>query len=144
MLSAPSYLSRIVEQPPPSCLYRPRPPSGHPSNLTLFYPIPALHFHPPSTQFNPYGTHPFSPRTQTISILNKLHDKKNNAVYIFSLRKCTELNGPACWSVDSASQSTLLVSRLYTGQSTLLVSDSAGQSTLLVSRLCWSVTLLAK
>ena len=43
--------------------------SRHPSNLNSAYSVPALHLYPPSTPFWPYGTYPFSPRAQSISIL---------------------------------------------------------------------------
>ena len=39
-LSTPSYLLRIVAQPPPSFLCCPRPPSHHPSSLTSVYLVP--------------------------------------------------------------------------------------------------------
>ena len=48
----------------------PRPPSHHLSSLTYVYLVPALHLLPPLTPFWPYGTHQFSPRVQTISILS--------------------------------------------------------------------------
>ena len=47
-----------------------RPPSPHPSNLTLVYLVPVLHLLPPSTAFWQYGTHPFFSDVQTISILS--------------------------------------------------------------------------
>ena len=64
-----SYLSRIDAQLPPSFLCCPRPPSHHPFSLTSVYLAPVLHLLPPSTPFWPYGTHPFFPHAQTISIL---------------------------------------------------------------------------
>ena len=69
-LSTLSYLSRIAAQPPSSFLCCPRPSSHHPSCLTSVYLIYALHLLPPSTPFWPYGTHPFFPHAQTISILS--------------------------------------------------------------------------
>ena len=55
-----------------SLLYT-RPPSHHPSNLTLVNPTPACHVFPQLTPFQPYGTptHTFSSRIQT-SILPNL------------------------------------------------------------------------
>ena len=50
-LSTPSHLSRIVAQPPRSCLCCPRKPSRHPSNLTSVYPVPYLNLILPSTPF---------------------------------------------------------------------------------------------
>ena len=35
-------------------------------------PVRANHLFPPSAPFKPYGSHPFSPRVQTISILSSL------------------------------------------------------------------------
>ena len=46
-LSIPSYLSRIVSQPPQSSFCCPRPPSHHPSNLTSVYSVTVLHLLPP-------------------------------------------------------------------------------------------------
>ena len=60
----------IVAQPRPSFLSCPRPPSHQPSSLTSVYLVPVLHLLPPSTHFCPYGTHPFFPHAQTISILS--------------------------------------------------------------------------
>ena len=71
-LSTLSDLSRINAQPPPSFLYCPRPPSHHPSSLTSVSLVPVLHLLPPSTSLWPYGTHPFFPHAQTISILSAL------------------------------------------------------------------------
>ena len=55
-----------------SFLCCPRPPSHHPSSLTLVSLVPALHFLPLSTPFWPYSTHPFFEHAQTISILSDL------------------------------------------------------------------------
>ena len=71
-LSIFSNLSRIVAQPPPSyhcCL---RPPSHHPASLTSVSLVPVPHWLRPSTSFWPYGTHPFFPHAQIISILSDL------------------------------------------------------------------------
>ena len=64
-----SNLSRIVAQPPLSILCCLRPPSHQPSSLTSVSFVPVLHWLRPSTPFWPYGTHPFFPHAQTISIL---------------------------------------------------------------------------
>ena len=66
------FLSHIAAQRPPSLFYCPRPPSHHISCLTSVYLVPVLHLLPPSTPFWPYGTHPFFPHAQTISILSDL------------------------------------------------------------------------
>ena len=50
----------------------PRPPSHHPSSLTSVSLVPALRLLPSTTPFWPYGTHPFFPHAQTISILSDL------------------------------------------------------------------------
>ena len=55
---------------PPSFLCCPRPRSHHLSSLTSVSLIPALHLLPTSTPFQTYGTHPFFPHAQTISILS--------------------------------------------------------------------------
>ena len=68
-LSTLSDFSLIVEQPSPSFLYCPRPPSHHPSSPTSVSLVPALHLLPPSIAFWQYGTHPYFPHAQTISIL---------------------------------------------------------------------------
>ena len=71
-LSTVSDFSRIFAQPPPSFLCCSRPPSHLPSSLTSVSFVPALHLLPPSTPFGPYGTHPFFPHAQNISILSDL------------------------------------------------------------------------
>ena len=48
----------------------PRPPSPLPSSLTSAYLISVLHLLLPSTPFWSYGTHPFFPDAQTISIFS--------------------------------------------------------------------------
>ena len=70
-LSTRSNLSHIVSQPPPSFLCCPSSPSHHTSSLTSVYHVPDLRLLPPSTPFWPYGTHPFFPHAQTISILSE-------------------------------------------------------------------------
>ena len=62
---------RSFTQPPPSFLCCPRPPSHQPSRLTSVSLVLAIHLLP-STPFWPYGTHPFFPHAQTISILSDL------------------------------------------------------------------------
>ena len=69
-LTTHSYLLCIVAQPPPSLLCWPRPPSHHPYSLTSVYLICTLQLLPPSTPFLLYGTHPFIPHAQTISIIS--------------------------------------------------------------------------
>ena len=71
-LSTLSGLSRIVAQPPPSFLCCLRRPSHHPSSLTSVSLVPVSHWLRPSTPFWPYGTHPFFPCAETISILSDL------------------------------------------------------------------------
>ena len=48
------------------------PPAHQPSSLTLVYLVRAFHILPPITPFWPYGSHPFCPHDQTISILSDL------------------------------------------------------------------------
>ena len=67
-----SDLSRIVAQPPTSFLCCLRSPSHHPSSVTSVSLVPVLNWLRPSTPFWPYGTHPFIPHAQTISILSDL------------------------------------------------------------------------
>ena len=62
----------IVVHPPPSFLCCLRPPSHHPSSITTAFLVPVPHWLPPSTPFWSYGTHPFLPHAQTISILSDL------------------------------------------------------------------------
>ena len=71
-LSTLTDLSRIVAQPPSSFHCCARSPSHHLSSLTAVSLVPALHVHPPSTPFRPYGTYPFFTHAQTISILPDL------------------------------------------------------------------------
>ena len=63
---------RSFAPPPPLFLCCLRPPPHHPSSLTSVSLVPDLHLLPPSTPFWPYGTHPFFPHAQTISILSDL------------------------------------------------------------------------
>ena len=60
----------MVIETPELFLCRPRPPSHHPSILTSVSLVPCLHLLRPSSPFWPYGTHPFFPHSQTISILS--------------------------------------------------------------------------
>ena len=71
-LSILNYLSHIVMQRPTSFLCCPQSPSHHPSCLTLDYLIPNLCLLPPPTPFWPFGTYPFFPHAQTISIRSDL------------------------------------------------------------------------
>ena len=63
---------RYFAQFSPSLFYCPRPPSHHPSSITSVSLVPAFHLLPQSIPFWPYGTHPFFPHAQTISILSDL------------------------------------------------------------------------
>ena len=71
-LSTLSDLLLIVAQPPPSFLCCQRPPSHRPSSLTSVSLVPVIHWLRLSISFWPYGTHPFFPHAQTISILSDL------------------------------------------------------------------------
>ena len=72
VLSTLSDLSDIDVQPPPSFLCCPRPSSHHPSSPTSVSLVAALNLLPQSSPFWPYGTHPFFPHAQTISIFSDL------------------------------------------------------------------------
>ena len=67
-----SDLLHIDAQLSPSFLCCLRPPSHHPSSLTSVSLLLVLHWLRPPTPFWPYGTHPFFPHSQTISILSDL------------------------------------------------------------------------
>ena len=84
-LSTLSDLSRIGAQPPPTFLCCPRPSSHHPSSLTSVSLVPAIHLLLPSTPFWPYGTHPFFPHTQSISILSVLLYSLTSFSFLFQL-----------------------------------------------------------
>ena len=64
VISTSSYLSHIIDKPPPSSIWCQKPPSRHPSNLTSFYSVSALHLLLPSTLFT------FSPYVQTVSMFS--------------------------------------------------------------------------
>ena len=81
-----------------------RPPSHHSSSLTSVSLVRVIHLLPPSTPFWPYGSHPFFPHAQTISILSDLLYSLTHFLfqlsYIYLIRMC-QCGLPACFGRSS-------------------------------------------